>query len=60
MAKTILSQLIFWTLMTLISLGSGVVVVLFYLPYVALRAVYLGVRGKLHTTTGRPREKSIA
>ena len=51
------SNLIFWLLMIPISVGSLVFVVVAYLPFVALRAVYLGLTGQLEKTTG-PRRTS--
>jgi len=46
MAKKLLCYLIFFMLETLIVLGSIVVVVCLYLPFVALKAIVLTAMGK--------------
>jgi uncharacterized membrane protein len=47
MAPRILSYLIFTVLMTVIVAGSLLVVVLLYLPFVALKAIYTTATGKV-------------
>ena len=54
MLARILSHLVFWTFMAAMSVASLVFVVVVYLPFVALKAVWLAVSGRLHETTGRP------
>lgn len=46
----LLSYLIFWLLMTLIILGSILVIVCLYLPFVAIKAAGMGLSGKLAGT----------
>ena len=48
MAQRLLAYLIFAVLMTCSIAGSTVIVVLFYLPFVALKAVYVAVSGKVN------------
>ena len=38
--------LVFWVLMTFLVAGAAVVVVFLYLPFVALKAVWMSVTGK--------------
>lgn len=47
-----LSTLIFWILMCVLIPGAAVVVVFFYLPFVALKAIWLAITGRLSATTG--------
>lgn len=52
MAARIASWIVFVVLMTFVIAGSLVVVVCLYLPYVALKAVYMGIRGKVSLKAG--------
>ena len=47
MLPRILSYIVFWLLMTLIILGSILIVMGLYLPLVAIKAVAMGLSGKL-------------
>ncbi|MHC5064434.1 MAG: hypothetical protein ACYTG5_10725 [Planctomycetota bacterium] len=47
MIPRILSHIVFWLLMTFIILGSTLVVLLLYLPFVGAKAVFMAVGGKL-------------
>ena len=58
--KRLASNLVFWLLMIPISVGSLVFVVVAYLPFVALKAAYLGLTGQLEKTTGRPATRDSA
>lgn len=63
MIARILSTVIFWILMTGIILGSIVVVVCFYFPFVALKAAWLTVTGRLSEAIGEgdvPDEGDVA
>lgn len=63
MTARILSTLIFWILMTVDILGSIVVVLGLYLPFVVLKAIWLKLTGRIHHATGDPsvsdRERSM-
>ena len=52
MAARILSTLAFWILMIPIIIGSTFIVVAFYLPFVALKAAWLALTGRLHEAIG--------
>lgn len=54
----LLSNLLFWLLMIPIALGSLVFVVVAYLPFVALKAIWLAITGRLDRATGEPRAAS--
>lgn len=62
MAKRLISQLIFWVLMIVLITGAAFVVVFLYLPFVALKALYLGLSGKLgrHGPGRRAESESMA
>ena len=47
----ILCSLIFVVLMSVITVGSSVVVVFLYLPFVALKAVWMTTKGKARLRT---------
>ena len=51
MLPRILSYIIFWSLMTLIILGSILVVSCLYLPFVVIKALCLGLSGKIGKAT---------
>lgn len=51
MPSRILSYILFWLLMTLIILGSILVVFGLYLPFVAIKAVIMGLCGKIGGAT---------
>lgn len=51
MAARVLSNLAFWLVMAVMIPAATVFVVVAYLPFVVLRAVWLTVTGNLHTTT---------
>lgn len=53
MPSRILSYILFWLLMILIILGSILVVFGLYLPFVAIKAVIMGLCGKIG---GYPRD----
>ena len=55
MLARILSTILFWILMTFLILGAIPVVFGLYLPFVALKALYLAVTGQLSKHTGTPR-----
>lgn len=46
-AQRVLARVVFAVLMTLSIVGSFFVVVLLYLPFVALKAIWLAARGKV-------------
>jgi hypothetical protein len=52
MAARIVSTLIFCILMTVLITGAAVLVVTLYVPFVALKAIYYTVTGRLNEVTG--------
>jgi hypothetical protein len=60
MIARIASHAVFWSFMTVMTVASFVFVLLVYLPFVALKAVWLAVSGRLHETTGQRTETNQA
>ena len=57
--KTLLSHLVFWPFMLCMTVGSALVVVFAYLPFVALKAIWLKATGRIDEVTGsRPSNSS--
>jgi len=59
MAARIASTLIFWIVMTVLIAGALIVVPLLYLPFVALKALWLAVTGRLAEATGGAPAESV-
>lgn len=57
MIPRILSYLVFAILMTVIIIGSILVVTVLYLPYVVAKAIFMAVSGKLNP---KPDSESLA
>ncbi|MBK8978010.1 MAG: hypothetical protein IPM29_19055 [Planctomycetes bacterium] len=60
MAARILSTIAFWILMTMLIAGGVVVVCCLYLPFVALKAAYLAVTGRIDEARGGRRRAADA
>lgn len=53
----IAAHLVFWPLMLMICIGCAVGVVVLYFPFVVIKALFLVATGRLHETTGRPKQQ---
>jgi hypothetical protein len=57
MLARFLSNLTFWLIMAVLIPAAAVFVVVVYLPFIVLKAVWLTLTGNLHTTTSRASER---